>query len=354
MKCSQAKQRNRSRIAVAALCIALPLAATAAKGVAYVSNQEGGVTVIDLETMTVAGTIDVEAKAPRGLGVTADGRYLITANRDGGDVSVIDTATRKVVKHIPIGKNPEFVRVRGNRAYVSFEPSAKPGPPPKDGKDDDDDGKPKEPARVAVIDLDAMKVAMEIVSGPETEGIEFSPDGKQVIVTNEADNTVTAHDAATGKLLKTVSTNKAGNRPRGVKLSPDGKLYAVTLEFGDKMLILDGELNGIKAVPTGKTPYGVAFDREGKRLLVAASRDKQLQVFDAKSFAPIASMPLGERCWHFTFTPDDAHILVACGRSNEVLVFDARTYALTNRFKEKNLPWGVVTWPKAFGSLDAP
>ena len=226
-----------------ALAIATPAQAEGAKGLAYVSNQDGEVNVIDLESLEIVGTIDIEDKAPRGIGLTADGKLLITANRDGGDISVIDRTSGKVIKHVKIGKNPEFVRVRGDRAFISFEPSAKGGPPPKDApkleaKDDDN----REPAKIAVVNLKKMKLIRQITGGPETEGIEFSPDGKTILVTNEADNTVTMHSIATGKLLKTVSTEKYGNRPRGIKVSPDGSQYVVTLEYGDNFLVLDGKL----------------------------------------------------------------------------------------------------------------
>lgn len=343
-----------------ALALAAPVYAAGEKGLAYVSNQDGDITVIDLDSLAVIDAIDVEDKSPRGIGVTPDGRLLISANRDGGDISVIERASGKVIKHIKIGKNPEFVRILGNRAFISFEPSAKGGPPAKDaavsegkprGKDDDDD---REPAKIAVVDLTKLALVKQITGGPETEGIEFSPDGKTILVTNEADNTVTAHSIATGRLLKTVSTEKYGNRPRGIKVSPDGKHYVVTLEYGDNFLVLDSKLKPIKAVPTGKTPYGVSFDRQGKRLFVAASKEKKLQVFDAKSFERITEMPAGDRCWHFTFTPDDKQILLACGRSNDIHVFDAQTYAPVKQISGKNLPWGIVTWPKSYGSLDKP
>lgn len=328
------------------------------KGVAYVSNQNGGVTVIDLATMKAKGNIEVGAKGPRGLGVTADGKFLITANRDGGNISVIDTGTGKILKQIPIGKNPEFVRVMGDRAYISYEPSSKGGPPPKPGAapveegDDDDEG--NEPARISVVDLKLGKVVKEIVSGPETEGIEFSKDGKKLIVTNEADNTVTVHDLKSGKLLKTIPTSKYGDRPRGIKISPDGNSYIATLEFGNKFLVLDGKFNPVKAVETGESPYGVSFDKSGKRLFIAASKANALQVFDAQSYKKIKDIPTGKRCWHFTFTPDDKQILLACGKSDEVLVIDADKLEVTSRIGDKSMPWGVVTYPKAIGSLDKP
>ena len=267
---------------------------------------------------------------------------------------MIDTATSKVFKHISIGKNPEFIRVRGDRAYVSYEPSAGDGKPDarKDGKDDDDNN--KTPAGIAVIDLKAWKVVKTMTSGPETEGIEFSPDGQLMLVTNEGDNTITVYDTATTKHLKTIKTDAYGNRPRGIKVSPDGRLYAVTLEFSAKLLILDRDLNVVKSVSTGKSPYGVAFDSKGERLFVAASGDKELQVFDTKNFDVVKNVPVGERCWHFTFTPDNARIVMACGKSNDLHVIDAKTYEPVKVISGLQTPWGVVTYPKALGSLDQP
>ena len=333
-------------------------AAQAADGKAYVSNQDGDVSVLDLATMEVVGEINV-AGSPRGIGVTSDGTLLVVATRDSGAVQIVDRATGNVLKTVPIGKNPEFVRVRGDLAFVSFEPASKGGPPPKPGskeaekaKDDDDDN--DEPARIAIVDLKQGKVAREIIGGKETEGIEFSADGKQILITNEADENVSVHDIATGKLVTRVDTKKYGSRPRGVKRSPDGSMYVVTLEFGNKFVVLDGKYAVQKVVATGEHPYGVAFDREGQRLYIALAKGKALQVFDAKTFEPVASVPTGERCWHFSFTPDDKQIVVACGRSNELVVIDAQELKPVKRIADKKLPWGLVTYPKSVGSLDWP
>jgi YVTN family beta-propeller protein len=162
------------------------------------------------------------------------------------------------------------------------------------------------------------------------------------------------HEIATGKEIKKVSTKPYGNRPRGVKMAPDGKSYVVTIEYGNKFVVLDGKYNVVKAVDTGDTPYGVAFDRKGEKLFVALAKGKALQVFDAKTYKPIKNVPVGDRCWHFTFTPDDKHILVACGRSNDVHVIDAVKLEPVKTIEDKKLPWGIVTYPKSVGSLDVP
>lgn len=334
-----------------------PAGDAANKGVAYVTSQDAGVSVIDLATMQITKTIDVKAVAPRGLGVTDDGKKLIVATRENESISVIDTATGEVTQQIHVGKNPEFVRINGNFAYISSEPSSKGGPPPKPGskpteeeEDDDDDAVP---AKIAVVDLAKGEKIREITGGPETEGIEFSADNSKLVITNEADNTVTVHDIASGELLKTIATHEYGDRPRGIKVSPDGNTYLATLEYGNKFMVLDKDFNLLRTVPTGDTPYGIAYDKNGEFIYVAANKSKTLEVYDAKTYKKVKEAPTGNRCWHFSFTPDNKQILLACGKSDAVLVYDTETLKQTGQIEVKGMPWGLVTYPKAMGSLDS-
>lgn len=359
------RPRGSTLLPAIAISLVVGLQAGAAQaadgaGLAYVSNQNGELSVIDLATMEVTGEFSSPGKEPRGLGVTADGKLLVTANRADGNISVIDRASGKLLRSIVIGKNPEFVRTRGHMAFVSFEPSSDGKPPPKPGspealaaakgKDDDD----QSPAYVAVVDLKAGKVLRRIKGGLETEGIEFSADGKHILVTNEEDNNVTVHSIANGRRVQAIDTKPYGDRPRGIKRAPDGKSYVASIEHGNTLVVIDSQYKIVKAVPTGDTPYGLAFDRSGERLFVANAKSKTLQVFNARTYEEIKSVPTGERCWHFSFTPDDKQILIACGRSNEVVVIDAATLEPTKRIADKKLPWGIVTYPKSVGSLDWP
>jgi YVTN family beta-propeller protein len=350
---------NQQKVEEAATTETLPetVAASAnTAGVAYITSQDAGVSVVDLNTMEIIKNIDVKAESPRGLGITDDGKKLIVATRENESISVIDTETGEVIQQINVGKNPEFVRIRGNFAFVSSEPSAVGGPPPKPGskeaEDDDDDDDDKTPARIAIVDLTKGKKIKDIVGGPETEGIEFSGDGTQIVITNEADNTITVHNIETGQLIKTIHTHEYGDRPRGIKISPDGKTYVATLEYGNKLMVLDKDFNLIRTVDTGKVPYGVSFDATGERIYVAANKDKVLQVFDAKTYEKIKDIPTGNRCWHFSFTPDDKQILLACGKSNAAFVIDIETQAVTKEIAIPGMPWGIVTFPKSMGSLD--
>jgi DNA-binding beta-propeller fold protein YncE len=363
--------------ASAAYAVAAPLA--------YVTSETNGVGVIDLGSMTLTKTIPLGNTGPRGLSLTDDGKQLLVAGKSG-DLAAIDTSTGEVVKRVKIGKNPEFVRVHRGFAYVTYEPGES-GPPPealahaqgqpqaggpqqktdeqagkpaekgdqqagkggKGGKDDDDANEP--PAEIAIVNLKTMKVVHSVKSGHETEGVEFSPAGDEMLVTNEGDDTVSVYRTGTGKLVRTLKLD-AGSRPRGIKVSPDGKQYVVTLENTSKFVVLDAHtLKPLKTVDTKLGPYGVAFDPSGKHLLVAAARDKTLQVFDAKTYEHIADAPVGQRCWHFSFTPDGSKLLLACGRSNAVYVLDATNYQTVGQIGNLPLAWGIVTSPPSAGSI---
>lgn len=338
----------------AGLVSTLQAGAEVPDAVAYVTNQGGGVTVLNARTLKPVAEIAV-GKDPRGLAVTPDGRWLLTANQGSADVSVVDTGTRKEIKRIPVGRNVEFMRISldGRRAFVTYEPSSEGGPSGKNPAAEKED-KDEAPAEVAIIDLSQWAVVGRIKAARETEAIEFSPDGQRLLVANEGDNTVGIYEVSTLKLIQTVDVAPFGNRPRGIKIAPDGSAYVVTLENSNNLLLLDATFKPIRAVPTERGPYGVAFDREGRTLWVAASRADQLQVFDARTFAPVAAIPVGKRCWHFTFTPDAQRLLLACGRSNSVQVIDPRKREVVDTLPGYKLPWGVVTYPTSVGSLDAP
>jgi YVTN family beta-propeller protein len=328
------------------------------KNVAYVSEEEGGIVVINLNTLKVVKRIQPKDTAPRGIGITFDGKYLVTANKDTADASVFDTrGGLHFVRRIPIGDNPEFVKLNpsGTSAFISYEPGSTAGPPQEgaSGEDDDDDAN-EPPAQIMEFNVSDWSRVQSFVAGKETEGLEFTPDGKSLIVANEAADSLGLYDVAAGKLTRTINLASYGKRPRGVKVSPQGNSYAVTMEGSGTLVSLDQNLNVIRSVATAAKPYGVAFDRQGSRIFVNAAAARKMQVYSADSLQLLGETPIGQRCWHFTFTPDDSKLLLACGRSNNIYVIDAKTYQQIRILGGFHLPWGIVTYPRAFGSLGLP
>ena len=324
--------------------------------IAYVTEEEGGISVIDLGTLKVIRRIQPADVQPRGIAVTFDGKYLITANKNTSDIAVFSTPRLRLVKRIHIGHSPEFIKVdsAGDRLFATFEPGSSGGPPGAPGPKDSADEQDEPPAQVASFRIGDWSPGPVATAGSETESLEFSPDGKYLLVANEAQDNMGIFAADTGVLIRNVDLKPYGIRPRAIKVSPLRNEYSVTMEASGTLLKMDMNFNILKSVKTAAKPYGESFDRAGKRIFVAAALAGKLQVFDADSLNLLAEVPVGKRCWHFTFTPDDSKILLACGRSNNIVVVDSNSYKQIATIEGLNLPWGIVTYPRSYGSLGLP
>jgi YVTN family beta-propeller protein len=83
---------------------------------------DGGISVIDVASKKVIHTIDAGARAPNRLKFTPDGKLALVSEIRGGDLVVVDTATRAVVKRLPLGRGASGILIPpgGARAYVAL------------------------------------------------------------------------------------------------------------------------------------------------------------------------------------------------------------------------------------------
>jgi hypothetical protein len=95
-----------------------------------------------------------------------------------------------------------------------------------------------------------------------------------------------------------------------------------------------------KTVDTGKSPYGVAFDLQGRFALDGCSGPgyRKLEVFDGRTFDKIGEGGGPEaRLLALQAPPRNAHLLeiaLACGKSNEVLLtIDVASLQATHRLE---------------------
>jgi YVTN family beta-propeller protein len=84
-------------------------------------SRDGGVSIIDLEQKKVAATLDVQTKRSNRLKFTPDGRTVLITDLDAGELLVLDVASRRVTKKIPLGRMVEGILIEpgGARAYVA-------------------------------------------------------------------------------------------------------------------------------------------------------------------------------------------------------------------------------------------
>ena len=149
------------------------------------SNQ---ISIIDTATLQRVATV-ATGDRPFGLTLDASGTRAYTANVRSNDVSVIDIAQRQAIATVPVGRRPYGVALAGGRAFVTDQYAE----------------------TVSVFDTASFAALGKIDVGAYPEGIETSPDGKHVFVACWEANTLEQIDVSS---LKVVSTVTVGDGPR--------------------------------------------------------------------------------------------------------------------------------------------
>jgi len=354
--------RNLSRKALLALAttafVAMAHAAGAGSYQVYVTNERSGdVTIIDGATNKVLTTIPV-GKRPRGIHSSPDGKTVYVAlsgtpiegppeldangnpifKRDQDDdddadaadksadgIGLLDVATRKLVKKISVGSDPEEFDLSrdGTRLFVSNE----------------------DVKTASSVNITTGKVDHIVPLSQEPEGVALSPDGTRLWVTCETGGEVFVVDTATFKVVGHV---KIGARPRSVAFLQDGKLAVVPSESDGHLYVIDtAQIKVAKkvALPKGSRPMRVRVSPDGSKLYASTGRGGTVAVLDATSFALLNNITVGKRPWGIALSPDGKFLYSANGPSNDVSVVDLTSNKEVARLKAGDSPWGIAVVP---------
>jgi PQQ-dependent catabolism-associated beta-propeller protein len=301
-----------------------------AQGVAYVSSEkDSALTVIDLGALAVKGTIPT-CKRARHVQLTPE-RLLMVACTDSNQADVIDPASGKSVRRIPLGDSPEAFDLSpdGKVIYVSNE----------------------DESSVSFIDAANGKTLRSVKVGAEPEGVKVSADGKTLYVTSEAASLVHVVDTASGKVSKNI---RVGKRPRRMAITPDGKELWVTNEMDASVSVvstathevidtLKFEVKGARA--TDITPVGILISQDGQRAFVALGRANHVAFVDVPSRKVAALVLVGKRAWNVTLDPAQARLYVVNGLSDDVTVVDVAGAKALKSVPVGRVPYGLVVVP---------
>src|ERR1022692_3872461 len=116
--------------------------------------QDGTLSVIDLKTRTVTGTLDAKTFGANRLKFTPDGKYALISMLGDGDLVIYDAVSRKEFKRVQIGHGAAGILMDpvGNRAFVACGPDN----------------------YVAVPDLKTLEVTGHIDVGGEPDGLAWA------------------------------------------------------------------------------------------------------------------------------------------------------------------------------------
>jgi PQQ-dependent catabolism-associated beta-propeller protein len=308
---------------------ALLLLGTAAwsQGTAYVSSEkDDALTMIDLATLTVKGTVPT-CKRGRHIQMLPD-RKIMVACTDSNAADIIDPATNKSLRRLPLGDEPEAFDVSpdGKTVYVSNE----------------------DEAETSFIDFASGKTLKTIKVGQEPEGVKASADGKTLYVTSEVASLIHVIDIASAKITKNV---KVGKRPRRMAITPDGKELWVTNELDASISIINTATNAVIATiklevkgarAQDITPVGILMTRDGKRAFVAMGKANHVAFINVADRKVTHLVLVGKRAWNVALDKAESKLFVVNGLSDDVTVVDVAGAKPIKSIPVGRVPYGVV------------
>jgi YVTN family beta-propeller protein len=276
---------------------------------AYVGNfKDNTISVIDVDLKRVIATIAVPP-GPHGIVITPDNRWVYVASDGTSTVSVIDTATDKLVDNIEVGKNPHGVAVTPDGKFVLV------------GVYDTDS--------VVFIDTASRKVAGSIPVG-KPHNIAIHPNGRVAYVGSQTPGkfSLVIIDLAERKFTGTVPLEKT---PRGLEFSPNGRYLYITQAGLESVVVVDPVNNKIVSeISVGVSPHYANFTPDGKRGLTAVQGPSLLAVFDAETNRIEKTIKVGSRPHWVASGPGGKTALTTNEDSNDVSIVDLESGAVTN------------------------
>ena len=223
--------------------------------------------------------------------IVSDGKYVITANYTGGDISVfsLDAAGRlqPEVQNIAfVGNTPERV---AHIHCIIPTPDKKYILATDLGNDRVYRFRYNKKARKNAEVLTAQRVAYEVSDGQGPRHLTFSKDGRFAYLINELGGECLVLSYRKGKLkeVQRIMADEGGGRGSAdIHISPDGRFLYTSHRLkkdGIAIFAIDpekGTLSKIGYQHTGIHPRNFAITPNGKYLLVACRDDNKIQVFE--------------------------------------------------------------------------
>lgn len=237
------------------------------------------------------------------------GGTLVVLNKSDNSVSLFDLKESKEIKRIPVGIGPHEVAIYRNIAAVSIYGDKDPG------------------SSLCLIDLNKQEKIGKIDLAPyqRPHGIVFLPNGKEILVTVEANKAVLKIDIASRKIIEVIETAQESSHM--IAYAPANQ-RAFTANIGSGTVsVLDMDKNKkLFDIPTGKGSEGLAINRKGESLWVTNRAENTISIIDTRLLKVVQSINTDNFPIRAAFTVDDKMVLVSNAKSGNIEVFDAQNF----------------------------
>ncbi len=289
---------------------------------------EGGVTGHEVAASPDGRTAYVPIYGSSGVG---------NPGTDGHNIVIIDIATRKVVGNVDFGHGvrPHCIIYFANHndpaadlLYVTTELDQ----------------------TVTAVDPHTLKVVGTIPTAqPESHMLAISHDGHRGYTANVGPGTVSVLDMVARKTVVVVPISPKTQR---ISISNDDRWVFTADQTKPQLAVIDTSTNKLKTwIPLPAIGYGTASTKDGHWLLVALPSIDKVAVIDLTSPDPttrqaalkvVRTIEVGRGPAEILMRPDGQVAYVSCPNSNEVAAIDLATWKLQTLIKAGDYADGLA------------
>jgi len=329
--------RARSAAAIAALLLALapPARAQVAglTGTLIVTNKSPSTaTIIDVETGKTLATLPT-GQGPHEVVLSSDGATAVVtdyAGTPGNTLTVIDMATRRVVRTIDLGqyRRPHGIVYLPGDSLVAVTSEAS--------------------GQVVVVSVAAGVVRRAVPTTQQgSHMVGVAADGIRAYTGNIGSNTVSALDLITGELKKIWEVPA---QPEAINVTPDASEVWVGSNATGKVSVVRPATGQVETAAEGfGWPYRVLFSPDGKLVLLPDLRNEELRFLDRATRRELGRIGFpGGGPQGITITPDGRYALESMSKQARVAIIDVAKRAVVGHLQAGETPDGIGYTPRVF------
>ncbi len=294
------------------------------------NKAENSLALVDPAAMRVVARV-ATGEGPHEVVTSSDGRTAYVSNygaeKPGNSLSIIDLASRKETRRVDLGPllRPHGRVEREGKIYFTAEVSRV----------------------VARYDPAADRVDWIVGTGQNVcHMLVHHPTRRVIYTANILSDTVSVLELDTPQQPgppPRMTHVAVGKQPEGMDISPDGRELWVAHRADGGVSVIDTETNKVKETfKAGGTPIRVKFTRDGKYVLISSPTTGELVVFDAATRKELKRFPVGEAAVGIVVSSDSRRAFVASMATGKVTAVDLTSMTLAGSVETGQGPDGLA------------
>ncbi|QBM15969.1 hypothetical protein MARI_00490 [Marinobacter sp. JH2] len=292
----------------------------------YVFGRDGGLTKVDLLTMTIANRV-IQSGNSIGGAISQDGRYVAVSNYEPGGVNIFDSETLETVLEIPAyyvneqgekdqSKTVGLVDAPGNQFVFSLFDAGE------------------------IWTVDMMATPPDVTrfdAGKEPYDSLITPDGRYYIAGLFGEDGLSMMDLWHPEQGATTILPGYGKGEQRLPVYKMPHLEGWAIAEGNAFVpavgrheVLVADMNDwsmVQRIPVQGQPVFVMSSPDNRQIWVSFAHPKNnvVQVIDSQTREIIRTLEPGKSVLHMEFTPRGEEVWVSSRDSNRITVYNTRT-----------------------------